>query len=114
MARSGSDPYAGTREAVAGPVIAHAAGEVSTKWEELLSPVLSEWARATQVETDNSHISTLPVVRNFGHEWKFSFLWVNVSQADAFAADGKILSRASRQKRTKAIRKHSEGPRGTH
>lgn len=58
---------------------------------------------ATQVETENSHISTLAVVRKFGHEWNFSFLWVNVSQAVAFASDGKILSRASKQKRPRQL-----------
>lgn len=58
---------------------------------------------ATQVETANSHIYTLPVVRKFGHEWNFSFLWVNVSQSDAFATDGKILYRACKQKRTRQI-----------
>lgn len=46
----------------------------------------------TQVETDI--ISTLPVVRKLGHEWNFSFLWVNVSQSNAITTDGKILYRA--------------------
>lgn len=58
-------------------------------------PVLSAClGSGIRVETDVNNISTLSVVRKLGHEWNFSFLWVNVSQSSAIAADGKVLCRA--------------------
>lgn len=87
MAPSVSGPSASTGEDPVRPT----ARWVSTRKDELVSPVLMG---LTGVEIDISNIFMLPVVRKLGHEWNFSFLWVNVSQSSAIATDGKILYRA--------------------